>query len=199
MVIQIDTKKWEFYSVPGNGWMLRYKDQEHPTALIGSSGYTFFADEDFRTLVDPHEEVTYLVPHIPGTFRVTQPLYELLTSFFLLHQQVLWNYSQFRDMDIPTIVRESKILRYLDLIRSYYYGYEIKYGNRLPAMRWTSQKLWFLTEGGMCKCGLTRMKCQGARFPHQFECDYSYGVTEEIAHMLECDEKVPKKYDVEIP
>lgn len=195
------TDNWEFWHIQGQGYHLRFKDQEHPTAFISMGGYTYFEDMNSGRVkfVDPKEEVRYQVPHIPGKLFVTEPLHPLLTNFFSLHQQIYWNYHHFRDAPIPKLVQESRLLRYLDVIRSHYYGYAIKYGVTFPAMHWTKQKLWFLSEGGMCKCGVTRLKCQNQRYPHPFECDFSYGVSEDIAQMLEDDDKIPKEYPIEIP
>lgn len=201
-MIPMSTDDWDFYHISGQGYNLRFRGQSHPTAFINKSGTTFFEDMSSGrvTYVDPKGKVRF-VHYSPGSklFLATEVLHDLLTRYFILGQQIQWNYSQLYDEPLAKLVEEVKMLWYIDLIRQYYFSHAVKYGCDFSAMRFTSTELWFLAEGGMCKCGMTRKWCQEQRNPHKFEPDFTFGISEFNAQLLMSETKVfPGGYQIEV-
>lgn len=205
-MIPMPIDQWEFWLVPGNGYHMRWKNQEHPTAMMNTSFTTAFYGLDYAIYQDKDGLVKFEQPHL-STPTVKQyrtiKLYDLLANYFCLYYQISWNYEQFRNASVDALRREVQMLRYIDVIRSYRYEYEIHYGLSFPAFHWTTQQLWFLAEGGMCICGKTRKYHNGEVRslidPHEFVCDFTFGVSEETAQDLTDNFKIPKSYNVELP
>ena len=208
--MKLNTENWEFWHVAGNGYHMREKDSTHPTAMLNVAYTTVFYDitAPYTSFVDPEGKIKFEIPHLdtdnPLIKYKTMKAYDLFTDFWSLYAKIVQYWNSFRDEPLQTIVKEVQMLRYIDVIREYAYSYALKYGNTFPAMWWTSEELWFLAEGGMCKCGSTRdhhktgKEYDPFRF-HPFECDFSYGVSEETAQLLANEIKVPKHYNVEVP
>jgi len=201
-MIPMSTDDWEFYHISGQGYNLRFKGQSHPTAFINKSGTTFFEDMNSGrvTYIEPKAKIEF-IHYTPGNkpFAATELLHYLLIRYFSLGQQIQWNYSQLFSAPLSKLVEEVKMLWYIDLIREYYFTHAVEHGCNFSAMRFTSTELWFLAEGGMCKCGMTRKRCQGQRWPHKFKPDFTYGISEFNAHLLMSETKIhPGGYKVEV-